>query len=149
MTKYFLMWLGGLVATALVIGAVWYVLPKAPATPAVNTNQPVPTLAEVQVFEPAEGSVVTSPLKVYGRAPGNWFFEANLPVSLLDEAGNELARVGAQAQSEWMVTTPVEFRATLNFTQPSTETGYLQVQNDNPSGLPQFEKSYRIKVRFK
>lgn len=94
-------------------------------------------------------ALVTSPLVVTGTAPGTWFFEASLPVSLVDETGKEFARAPAQAQSDWMVITPVEFRASLTFSAPVSSTGYLVVENDNPSGLPQNKKSFQVKVRFK
>ncbi len=147
MNKYLGLWLGGLFVIAVVAGVVWYTLPRTVVAPPVSTNQPPPS--EVQVFEPTANAVVVSPLAVYGRAPGNWFFEASLPVVLTDETGKELAHQPAQAQSDWMVTTPVEFRTSLTFTPPASGTGYLVVKNDNPSGLPQLDKSYQVKVRFK
>jgi hypothetical protein len=122
---------------------------KNPRTHTLSVNQPVTMPGPVRVIIPPENQVVKSPLSVIGIAPGNWFFEASLPVSLVDEAGTELARAPAQAQTEWMVMTPVEFRTSLTFTTPASSTGYLVVENDNPSGLPELSKSFRVKVRFR
>ncbi len=139
----------------LAVGAgllVWSSLPN-PAHQQPNTpptgNQPPTNPAVVQVYEPVANALVTSPLVVSGQAPGTWFFEASLPVSLVDETGKELARAPARAQDDWMTTGPVRFSATLTFTPPATATGYLVVENDNPSGNPENSKSFRVKVRFK
>jgi hypothetical protein len=110
-----------------------------------DINEPT----EVVLTTPTWGQLVTSPLTVSGKARGPWFFEANLPVSLRDMSGNEIARVGAQATDNWMTEDFVNFTAVLEFKQPTTEFGTLVIQNDNPSGDPKFEKSYAIPVRFK
>ena len=120
---------------------------------ALTLVQPTPAMAPVvssavEIYQPTADTLITSPLVVSGMAPGSWFFEATLPVSLVDETGSELARSPAQAQSDWMTEGPVPFLATLMFKAPASATGYLVVQNDNPSGLPEYSKSFSIKVRF-
>ncbi len=96
----------------------------------------------------ADGAQISSPLMVEGSARGNWFFEASFPVKLLDGNGKEIATAIAQAQSDWRTTDFVDFKATLNFTKPSTPTGKLILQKDNPSGLPQNEDHLEIEVKF-
>jgi hypothetical protein len=88
-------------------------------------------------------------LTVTGKAKGNWYFEANLPVTLKDSNGKVLAQVGAQAQGEWMTEDYVNFTAVLNFPTPTTEFGVLLIEKDNPSGLPENDASYAIPVRFR
>jgi hypothetical protein len=105
--------------------------------------------AEVIVETPARGALVKSPLTVTGKARGNWYFEANLPVTLKDTNGKVLAQVGAQALGEWMTTDYVNFTTVLNFAQPETEFGVLLIQKDNPSGEPQFDAEFAIPVRFR
>ena len=95
-----------------------------------------------------ENQVVTSPLTVTGQVRGNWYFEASFPVKLLDANGNILAEKPAQAQGEWMTTEYVPFSATLDFANPTTDTGTLVLHNDNPSGLLQNDKELRIPIRF-
>jgi len=93
------------------------------------------------------GDTVTSPLTVTGEARG-WYFEASFPVRLLDGNGNEIAIAPAQAQSDWMTSDFVPFSVTLTFAPPSTATGTLVLEKDNPSGLPENADSISIPVTF-
>lgn len=102
----------------------------------------------IRVSNPRPNAIVTSPLTIRGMARGNWFFEANFPVKLYDGNGVELAWDIAQAQSDWMTTEFVPFEATLSFTMPTTTTGTLLLDKDNPSGLPENEDALRIPVQF-
>lgn len=100
----------------------------------------------MSVLEP--GDTVTSPLTVTGEARGTWYFEASFPVRLLDGNGNEIAVEPAQAQEDWMTEDFVPFEVTLVFTQPSTPTGTLVLEKDNPSGLPEHADQITMPVSF-
>src|SRR3989344_5346455 len=117
-----------------------------------NPVVPVPVLpietSLPRVSNPLPNQVVESPLIVRGEAPGPWFFEANLPVRLVDDAGHLLAQVGAQAEGEWMTTDFVPFSAVLVFSTASSTTGVLIIAKDNPSGLPEHAAEFKIPVRF-
>ncbi len=102
----------------------------------------------IKVSSPVVGALVGSPLVVTGEARGNWYFEASFPVRLYDANGKELAVVPAQAQGEWMTTEFVPFSVTLTFEIPTTPTGTLVLEKDNPSGLPEFDDEISIPVRF-
>ena len=102
----------------------------------------------IQVSYPMPNQKVASPLKVSGKARGNWYFEASFPVKILDSNGKELGIVPAQAKGEWMTTEFVQFEATLTFEKPTTKTGTLVLQKDNPSGLPKYDDSISIPIRF-
>jgi len=102
----------------------------------------------IKVFSPFPDEVVASPLTIQGVARGNWYFEASFPVRLFDATGKEMAVIPAQAQGEWMTTDFVPFSVTLNFITPTTATGTLVLEKDNPSGEPQFDDSISIPVRF-
>jgi hypothetical protein len=104
---------------------------------------------DVVVDTPVWGAVVTSPLRVSGKARGNWYFEANIPVTLEDQNGKVLAQKGFQAQGEWMTTDYVPFSDTLTFTTPDTEFGRLIISKDNPSGLPEHDASFAVPVKFR
>lgn len=104
---------------------------------------------KIQVSAPLPGALVQSPLKVTGQARGTWYFEASFPVKLVDANGQELAAVPAQAQGDWMTQDFVPFEAKLNFTAPPSATGFLILEKDNPSGLPQNADSISIPVRFR
>jgi len=102
----------------------------------------------IKVTSPLTNAVVTSPLKVTGEARGNWYFEASFPVRVYDAKDKELGVIPAQAKGEWMTTEYVPFEATINFQTPTTETGTVVFQKDNPSGMPENEDSVTIPVRF-
>ena len=114
----------------------------------VNDENNSASTSEIIISSPASGALVTSPLSVSGQAKGNWFFEANLPVKLLDENDNIILAHFATATSDWMTTEFVPFQGELNFTTTST-TGYLLISKDNPSGLPENDAAIRIPVRFR
>jgi hypothetical protein len=105
--------------------------------------------AEVVIDTPMRGALVASPLNVTGKAKNNWFFEANIPLTLKDTNGKIIAQVGGQAQSDWMTPGYVNFTGVLTFAKPDTEFGVLLVQKDNPSGLPENDAEYAIPVRFR
>lgn len=91
---------------------------------------------------------LTSPLEITGEARGTWYFEASFPVRIYD-ANNVLLGFGiAQAQGDWMTENFVPFKATLSFTHPATEKGFLVLEKDNPSGLPEHADELRIPVHF-
>lgn len=124
-------------------GQTW--VPPAPLT-ATSTIERLP-----RVSYPQPDQVVLSPLTVTGEAPGNWFFEASLPVKLLDASGQQLAVAPAQAQGDWMTTNYVPFQATLTFatsTVASSTIGTLIIAKDNPSGLPENDQQMAIPIRF-
>lgn len=117
------------------------VLAIAACTPS-NTSNP-----NISVTSPQPNSTVTSPLTITGEAR-LWYFEASFPVRLLDGNGNEIAVAPAQAQGDWMTENFVPFVATLTFNTPTTSTGKLILEKDNPSGEPQFDEHIEIPVNF-
>jgi hypothetical protein len=104
--------------------------------------------APVVVRFPKRDAILASPLSVAGVARGTWFFEASFPVYLEDEQGVVLARGIAQAQGDWMTTDYVSFLATLDFAKPARRKGFLVLQKDNPSGLPEHDDSRKIPILF-
>ena len=117
----------------------------------VNNNPvvvPPPSNPNITVTSPQTNDVVKSPLLVTGEAKGTWYFEASFPVKLYDANNNLLVAVPAKAKGDWMTTNFVPFEVTLNFATPSTATGKLVLEKDNPSGLPQNADSITIPVKF-
>ena len=107
------------------------------------------TQPEVMLDTPQYGDLVHSPMTVSGKARGNWFFEANLPVVLKDENGKVLAQQGMHATADWMTTDYVPFTGTLTFDPGTAQYGVLIISKDNPSGLPQYDSSVAVPIRFK
>ncbi len=103
----------------------------------------------IRIAEPRPNASIVSPLTVKGVARGGWFFEASFPVRLVDSSGNEIAVGVAHTKENWMTAEFVPFETTLTFEKSSTDTGELLLQNDNPSGLPEYEDALRVPVRFR
>ena len=159
-----------LVITLLVAGWLFYVNNKKlastnPSTPPPQSTQKSeekpPTKTEevtnkyssqkgvsIIVDAPKTDSIVKSPLAVTGQVPGNWSFEASFPLKLVDSNGTVLAQGPATLHGDWMTDNLVPFTGQLTFSSPSTNTGFLILERDNPSGLPEKEDSVRIPVKF-
>ena len=104
-------------------------------------------MTEVVVNSPGKDSKISSPLIVTGKAKGNWFFEANIPISIEDDKGNLLAEVGGEALGDWMTSDFVDFKATITFST-TAKRGRLIIRKDNPSGLPENDASFEVPVTF-
>lgn len=123
--------------------------PSGSKTPTPSPTGTPFTSANVRVTTPRPNQVINSPLTIRGEARGTWFFEASFPIRLLDANNNVIATGIAQAQSEWMTTNFVPFEAIMVFTKPSSNTGKLVFEKDNPSGLPENDASVEFPIRFR
>lgn len=95
------------------------------------------------------GQEITSPLVVEGEARGTWFFEASFPIKITDEQGNALGISYAQAQSEWMTEDFVPFKGEITYVSKIDGNGFLVLEKDNPSGLPENADAIKIPVVLK
>ena len=102
----------------------------------------------IRVDTPRANEIISSPLIVRGMARGVWFFEGSFPIKLLDENGNILAQIPAQAQGEWMTNDFVPFEAKINFSVPVVQNGVLVLEKDDPSGLPEHADELRMPILF-
>lgn len=110
---------------------------------------PVVDNSEVHVTNPAENSTVSFPLTVNGEAMGSWFFEAQLRVELQNDAGDVLATAPGMAQEDWMQEGFVDFTAEIESADLAGATeGKLVIKNDNPSGMPENDRSFELPVQF-
>jgi hypothetical protein len=116
--------------------------PTASASPTASPE--IPT-----VSSPSANMKVVSPLKVAGTVPAGWMFEGVFPIKLVD--ANRKLIVQGQAKEKlagsWQSGSPVDFTATLTF-KTSSGSGFLILQNDNPSGNPANSKSFEVSVIF-
>ena len=127
----------GVVGMAAVIALIAFFFFETRATGQIRVSAPIPN------------AVVQSPLQVQGAARGSWYFEASFPVRLLDANGMVIAEEPATAQGDWMTDNFVPFDVELSFVTPTTDTGTLVFEKDNPSGLPQNAATLSVPVRFK
>ncbi|QED36791.1 hypothetical protein FK178_03285 [Antarcticibacterium arcticum] len=108
-----------------------------------------PTKDLLSITNPRDGEQISSPLPLEGRARGYWFFEADAPVTLVDEYYSVLSQTYITAVGDWMTEDWVEFRGELSFPEPPTKTGYIIFYKANPSGLKEHSNSDTIRVVFK
>ncbi len=120
-----------------------------------NPSTPAPTTGcgqtsngnqenEIIVDTPKANQIVASPIELTGQARGSWFFEANAPVKLIKENGEQIATSRIEPVGEWMTTEFVPYRGLIEFEVTATTSAILVMQNDNPSGLPENAKELRI-----
>lgn len=107
-----------------------------------------PVSSDVNVFSPKSDEIIKSPLKISGEARGTWFFEGSFPVILKDENGNVIKQGFVTAQKDWMTQDFVPFIGEIEFETPEVARGELVLKKDNPSDLPEYDKSMSIPVSF-
>jgi hypothetical protein len=132
---------------------IWWIQYKSPAlSPSLLPLQSrivAPYHDMIQVDSPTQGSSISSPVTITGKARGTWFFEASFPVVLVDWDGLIIAEGHAEARSDWMTQDYVPFEAQLTFKKPSyNNRGTLILKKDNPSGLPEYDDALEIPIFF-
>lgn len=116
------------------------------ATSTSNVNNPLSDL--IRVTTPVPNQTIASGFELRGEARGNWFFEASAPAKIIDANGKLVAQFIITADSDWMTTNFVPFSEIVNFSTPETPTGSLILEKDNPSGLPEYDRSLTIPIKF-
>src|ERR1043166_1817388 len=125
-----------IIIVLLIVIAVmgWLLMGKpaeAPTIPVATTSQtssnpipnpttspgPVPLHEKIVVTYPKANAIVPKKFTVTGRAPGNWFFEAQAPALVQAPDGTKIAQGQMRAQGEWMTTELVDFTAELTINQ--------------------------------
>jgi hypothetical protein len=124
-------------------------------------NDPIKLIEEVKVVE-GEGVLgrkedlesfsikpydkVQGKISYSGSVKGGYFFEANILINILDENKNIVLRSYTTAKSDWMTAEPVAFDGTLDLSGLDAGSYYLEIHNDNASGLPENDKSILIPI---
>lgn len=120
------------------------------AAPAPDAEPSKPPSNPVLVDSPTPGSLISSPVRVTGRARGSIYFEAEFPVRLLDDHDKMIGTGVARAQGDWTTSDYVPFEASIVFHPPLTDsTGALVFEKSNPSGQPERHAEWRVPVRFR
>ena len=102
----------------------------------------------IEVTAPLADEEITSPLEIKGRATGNWFFEADAPIEILDKDLNKIAESYITAEGEWMTKDFVEFSGKIEFDAPDGESGFLVFKRANPSDNRENDREHRIPIIF-
>ncbi len=102
------------------------------------------------ITSPKPNEEISSPLKITGYVNGDsWIaFEGQAGiVKLLDSEEREITSNILTAVSEW-TTLLVYFETNLEFQIAKDEDGTILFLNENPSGLPEKNKEFRLPVRI-
>jgi hypothetical protein len=101
---------------------------------------------DIEIVQPLEGELISSPYEIRGLVLGTWFFEADFEIQLLDQEGNILANTIATALDDWMTTNLVPFIANLEFETDYQGQATLLLIKDNPSGLKEHEEFFSLEI---
>ena len=93
------------------------------------------TANNIVIDLPFPGAVTGKAFSVLGKARGGWYFEASFPIEVQDTNGNILATGIAQAQTDWMTTEFVPFKADIKVPDTYIGKAKLVLKKDNPSGM--------------
>ena len=125
-----------------------------------KTKQGLPiTPNDIDVLSPHANQEVSSPLKITGVVNGGGWtgFEGQVGnVSLIyqnqtvkqSETEINLGTVPLMAKDDWMQT-KINFETTINFSTSYSGPATLIFHNENPSGLPEKDKTFTLPVKIK
>ena len=85
-------------------------------------------------------------LSYRGAIKGGYFFEGNILINILDLNKEILKASNATATADWMTSEPVDFEGNIDFTELPKGPVYIEIHNDNASGLPENDKFVLIPV---
>lgn len=103
----------------------------------------------IRVSTPKPNDTVGNSFFVEGEARGYWFFEANLPYTVVDENEHIIGTGSFTATDEWMTEDFVSFSGTTTFDIPENATnGTFIIHKDNPSGKEELDDELRIPLTF-
>lgn len=103
---------------------------------------------DIEIENPLPDSTVGSPFEITGEAKGNWFFEGEFPVKLVDDSGKIIAESNAKALGDWMSEDLVPFWAIFEFSSGTAKNGTLIFSKNNPSGMSENASEIRVPVNF-
>jgi hypothetical protein len=116
-------------------------VPTAPAAPSAGALH-----ERIQVSYPKANASVPKQFTVTGKAPGNWFNEAQAPLLVQAEDGSKIGQAQMQAQGDWMTTDLVNFKANVTIDMAYSGPATLVLLKDNESGLPQNDDSFEVPI---
>ena len=104
----------------------------------------------IRLYDWADNKTLSTPTTIKGEVPGNWSFEASIPVVLTDWDGRIIAEEPAQLEGDWMTEEYVPFTVDLTFETPTEyQNGSLILRKDNPSGLPENDDAVEIPINYR
>ncbi len=110
-------------------------------TPQISGNKD-----DLVSFSILPNSKVHGVMSYRGVVKGGYFFEGNILINILDINKNSLKKSNAVAKTDWMTAEPVSFEGNIDFSSLPKGPAYLEIHNDNASGLPEHDKSIFIPI---
>jgi len=101
---------------------------------------------DLDYFSISPGAEVHGLLKYAGSIKGGYFFEGNILVNVLNTNKNIIFQSNATATTDWMTAEPVSFEGSIDFSTLKKGEGYIEIHNDNASGLPENDKFILIPI---
>ena len=151
-----------LILIILVAGAIYIMLQNkevylnvfhSSPTPNVGEQIPMPNKEGISgnkddliSFSIAPYTKVHGILSYRGVIKGGYFFEGNILVGVADMNKKIILQSNAVAKTEWMTAGPVSFEGNLDFSKLPKGSAYIQIHNDNASGLSKNDKFILIPV---
>ena len=140
-----------LIVVLLLIGGAYYLGTRSDRPP--QNNGGGNTAREIEgntndlvAFSVSPGDKVSGILSFSGTVKNAYFFEANIGVNILDENKKLLKAGHGTATTEWMTSEPVSFSGSIDLSGLTPGPGYIQIQNDNPSDMREYDKFIYISV---
>ena len=81
-----------------------------------------------------------------GSIKGGYFFEGNILVGIAGVDKKIIFQSNAKATTDWTTTGPVNFEGNIDFGKAPKGPAYLEIHNDNASGLPANDKIVLIPI---
>lgn len=138
-------WLLGILGFIIVI--LLCILFFVPAKP--TGNNVVQKTEGIEIISPNLNEPISSPLKITGVVNGNGWsgFEGQVgTVELVNSEGTTIITTILKATSDWMKA-PTNFEAILDFSGYEGDA-ILLFHNENPSGIPEKDKTYILPVKI-
>lgn len=107
---------------------------------------PMPSLTEPTVSLPVSSATVSSPVRVEGVAPQDWYFEAIFDAQLLDANGAVISEAPATAQTDWTVPGDIPFLAELEYASATEQRGTIVLIADSTGEPAPPRREIRIPV---
>jgi hypothetical protein len=114
--------------------------------PIENKGQILGNKDDLVAFSIAPNTKVHGVVSYRGIVKGGYFFEGNILVGITDLNKKVILQSNAVAKGEWATSDPVNFEGNIDFSKALKGPAYLEIHNDNPSGLPKNDKSIFIPI---
>lgn len=111
-----------------------------------NKNMILGNREDLVAFSVAPNTKVSGIVSYRGIVEGGYFFEGNILINILNSDKKILKASNAVAKDEWMTIAPVNFEGNIDFTGLKKGPAYIEIHNDNASGLPENDKSILIPI---